>query len=502
MDSNTSIVTLHQEHQFLLVQPPCPDILEQLLSVEHVIASDPQQGGCLEAVPRELYEVATATDSDGDTNTQGIITWAGLEPAVSLLLRKNGYGVQNASRVVSLAEPDLDALQAHGVVDKSVIDLVRHNDRGIVRYGNGVNLAWVIAQVALAYPDRSIVIATATVSEAKGMASALRHYFPNDVGLIRSGRVPSDRKRIVVGNYEALLGGCMDINRRGLLIALDAVEVLGKRGRDVIDEASSARLLGFLPYQTHLPPRDADHVRCFFGFHEAHVPCHGHQPLPVDVIFQGFAHKHDMPIDSGSPVSQRKPVWQNPIRNRQVTRIARGLHGNDIKIVRGIKRAYPALSGRRTNRVGILACNLEHAVALARKLPGWRIATGLGVNTDGMNKANRDLLTKATKLTGNHLPTIFTIAAADQIDPQRIDVLIRADAGTGLPPINSEKLILANGMNRRLLLVDVDDKCHHVLRRWTRKRRRAYRECGWYCPGADPLEQRVMDFLATRPKVS
>jgi len=33
----------------------------------------------------------------------------------------------------------------------------------------------------------------------------------------------------------------------------------------------------------------------------------------------------------------------------------------------------------------------------------------------------------------------------------------------------------------------------------TRKRRRAYRAQGWYGLGADPVEERVTDFLATRP---
>jgi hypothetical protein len=63
-------------------------------------------------------------------------------------------------------------------------------------------------------------------------------------------------------------------------------------------------------------------------------------------------------------------------------------------------------------------------------------------------------------------------------------------------------LILPSGTNHQLLLVDFDDRRHHELGRWTRKRRRAYRKRGWYSPGADPVAERVKDFLATRPQPS
>ena len=91
----------------------------------------------------------------------------------------------------------------------------------------------------------------------------------------------------MVGNYTAILGDCLDLKRRGLVIAVDAVEVLGNLGLTVLNAAVNARLLGFLPDDRRLAPRDADHLRGFFGFQEAHVPMHGHRPLPVDVGLAG-----------------------------------------------------------------------------------------------------------------------------------------------------------------------------------------------------------------------
>ena len=75
------------------------------------------------------------------------------------------------------------------------------------------------------------------------------------------------------------------------------------------------------------------------------------------------------------------------------------------------------------------------------------------------------------------------MAAIDQIDPGQIDVLIRADAGLGLLRFKEESWMIKEGHDHRLLLVDIDDRRHAELGRWTRKRRRTYRERGWYGPG-------------------
>jgi hypothetical protein len=95
---------------------------------------------------------------------------------------------------------------------------------------------------------------------------------------------------------------------------------------------------------------------------------------------------------------------------------------------------------------------------------------------------------------------IYTVAAADQIDPREIDVLIRADSGSGLPPIEEAKWLQDNRRNHRLLLLDFDDRRNNEVGRSFRKRRSAYRARGWYGPEADSIEERVRDFLASRPK--
>jgi hypothetical protein len=320
------------------------------------------------------------------------------------------------------------------------------------------------------------------------------------VTLVRSGCIPGDLRQIVVGTYQALLGGCVDIDRRGLCVALDAVEVLSSFGRQVLDATESARLLGLLPDDRRLAPRDADHIRCFFGFDEVQIPLHGHHLLPVDVVFERITGGQPLRSDLDTIELRRTAIWNNnSIWNRRIARLARSLRDDDRQGLQQFPQAFQAAGGRDTRRVAVLVGNVEHGLQLARKLPGWPLVAGAEVNMRGLSRSDRDLLGSITSTSDNHDHGIFTHAVAGQIDPHQIDVLIRADAGTGLPPLDERTLMVPNGINHRLLLLDFDDRRHRDLGRWTRRRRRAYRERGWYHPGADPVEERVTDFIATRP---
>ena len=82
-----------------------------------------------------------------------------------------------------------------------------------------------------------------------------------------------------------------------------------------------------------------------------------------------------------------------------------------------------------------------------------------------------------------------------------IDVLVRADGGTGLPLLPDKiATVPATTQPARLLLVDMADKHHPQLRRDSRRRREAYEDAGWNLVGS--RRRTALDrFLATRPKV-
>ena len=490
-------VDLQAAGHVLTVQPDCSDVLSRLMTVEHNLIHDGRRGSEVKAMPRKLYDVINVHGGDGSNALPVGVTPAGLTPVVTGLLRKAGYRIRGPALRTMLPEPDLQAVTRRGVMDQRMLDLLRHHERSLVYYGQSIVPLWFVAQAALAYPTLSIAVATATLEEAQHAAKKMRRWLPGQVTQLRSDRMPRDVKRIVVGNYEALLNSCMDLHQRGLLIVLDAVVFLGKRGMDVLNAAEQARLLGFLPLGQQVAPRDANQIRAFFGFQECHVPLHGRYPLPVDVVFEDDV-RRGRRADTDEDTLRCNLIWHHVGYNRRIGRLARALQIGDEAMLANFPRVAKAIRHGRTDRLAILVDNLEHGIDLAKRLPDWKLATGSYVNTGGLNQRDQALLRKRTNWTWG-TPTIFTTAAADQINPQLLDVLIRADAGTGLPPFNEDKLALHQSVNHRLLLVDFDDRRHHQLRRWTTLRRQAYRRAGWYSPGADPLNERVKDFLAGRP---
>jgi hypothetical protein len=292
--------------------------------------------------------------------------------------------------------------------------------------------------------------------------------------------------------------GGRGISWRGLGIALDAIEVLAEDGLNALLTAAHGRLLGFLPGDCRLSPRDADCVRGLFGIEEVQVRRHGHSPMPVDVIFERIRGGQSLPADLDTVSLRRQGIWYSSVRNSQIASLAEALREeNRVGLQKFPRACHGACSVVDTRRVAVVVENAEHGVQLAKKLPGWGLVTAADVRTEGMSCDDRILLNTIIAKSDTYEHAIFTLAAADRIDPGRFDVVIRADAGTGPLPFDEDKLALPNADERRLLLIDFDDRRHPALRRSTLQRRQAYRARGWYHPWADPAEQRVKQFLAT-----
>ena len=141
---------------------------------------------------------------------------------------------------------------------------------------------------------------------------------------------------------------------------------------------------------------------------------------------------------------------------------------------------------------------VDHGLTLAAK-QGWPLVADAAVNGQGLSAAQQALL-KAGRDKQQRTGKPVVVTAAGLAHAGRFEVLVRADAGTGPPPIPAAKLRTRSGQDRRLLLVDFLDRHHPVLRRWSRQRQQAYRDAGWNITGEAP--QTPLDkFLATRPEV-
>jgi hypothetical protein len=82
------------------------------------------------------------------------------------------------------------------------------------------------------------------------------------------------------------------------------------------------------------------------------------------------------------------------------------------------------------------------------------------------------------------------------IDLQNVDVILRADAGTGLPACLDRLLIEPTDQAARpLLLVDLDDRQDREFRHRSQKRQREYDKRGWFPTGTSPTLGRLKQFL-------
>ena len=131
----------------------------------------------------------------------------------------------------------------------------------------------------------------------------------------------------------------------------------------------------------------------------------------------------------------------------------------------------------------ILVENVEHALALTQRLPGWRLRTGADVIEDGLSRGRREVLAKRRALKPRRGRTITTFAGLDRLDVTKYDVLIRADGGRDLPAALTSKLSTKWDSPSSLVLIDYVDRHHPVLRRYSRERRKGYAARGWSVDG-------------------
>jgi hypothetical protein len=474
-------VQLTRRQHLLYLQPMPVEVRRWLTSNERL----------LEYGTEEFSELIGVLDDDDG------MTLVGLEPVVRHLLRQAGYRLTRAERERRLPEPDLAAVQEHGVVDKAILDVVAHHDHALVRYGPGVDRVWLIAQLALAFPDLTIMVFCSRNHEVHVLARRLSQWLPNEVTEVENGCIPEEKKRIMVRTYQQMPESS-DIRERDLLIALDAIETLGQHGILTVNETYKAKLLGFLPRDAVLASRDTEHLHGYFGFQEVDVPAQGYKPLTVKVVFE----KHKGPLNVENPEDQlslrRNGVWHDPDWNRRIARVAKALQENDRVRLRSFPGVLKASQRRKMTRVAVLVENVEQALSLAEYLPGWPLNAGQKIDVKGLPRKARDLLKSRPKASANPNYGIFTLETASQLDPGQFDVLIRADAGTGLPGLDEAKLVIPSDSQHNLLLLDFEDRRHDELRRWTEKRREAYRARGWYGVGVDPVEERVKLLLKSR----
>jgi len=135
-------------------------------------------------------------------------------------------------------------------------------------------------------------------------------------------------------------------------------------------------------------------------------------------------------------------------------------------------------------------------------MEGWPLIAAPGTFVDGLTPADRQLVEQGMNIdmvTNNKI--IMTTMALSLMKPFKLDLLIRADGGHGLPHLPERMLMEPNTLApRSLLVIDFNDEHHPELQELSDARSKAYQRQGWYAAGVDPVHARVQQFMASRPK--
>jgi hypothetical protein len=255
--------------------------------------------------------------------------WAGLEPAARAVLTRAAHRIETIGLSHPLPAPRPARLGRLDVYDQPLLDCVYRHERALVRYcPEEVDPVLLVAQVALAWPKKSLAVVVPGIGEARQVRDRLR-------GLgIRASAVSSDNRparvgRVVVSTPVGLAHHPVNSESREIVIVLDALSATGKQAMDCLGHASRARLFGLLDRDARPSPLERDFLACVFGFVSLAIPRHGHRDRAVRVLRHPIYGGLTLPADLGFLALKRRGLWHHAVRNRQIARIARAFRARD-----------------------------------------------------------------------------------------------------------------------------------------------------------------------------
>lgn len=483
----TREATIHRDGRRLYIEPRDPAILRKFRSRTLVPVEDADHG----------YRVAKWCQSLlGEAE---VMPYAGLEWSAIRALQAAGYHVDRRPYCRSLPLPDLRAPRRLGRVDATLLGFVRDNDEGVVRYARGhVEPARLTAEMLLAYPAATVAIVSATNAAAAKCYHQLRRLLSEvTITLAATKNCPAAAGHVVVGTYTSMAHPAIEIEKRHIVIALDAEEALGERAQLMLLAADARfRLFGFLPDDRQLAPRSRDRIFATFGPAELVIPRHGYQAVQGRVMWSPIRGGPALAADAEAGELMRSGVWRHPVRNRRIARLAAVLQGTECSgNDRHLAAVVEAVQHVAAPRIVLLVDAVDHALALADRLPEWQLVMAADIATEGLSRRYRDLLAERRWGGDSGTPLIATTRGIITSTVAIPDVVIWAGAGRHVPPLPPHWLIAPNSVDRELLLIDFADYHDPRLDKWSRARRRAYAEAGWLAPGVDALLARIDRFL-------
>ena len=368
--------------------------------------------------------------------------------------------------------------------DSQSLEFVAQHRLGLIKYApDRVAPESLVVQIVLAFLDHQMAVLCPTRREASNYWRFLNEYIGHSVVRLRPGADDNSRARCFVGTFgevehiQSLVDHSLD-----LVICVDARTALHYDNEYALSTCSRARVFGFLP-DKWMAPFDQKRLRAVFGFDE-HVVLRNGFPTR-SVVLQRLRFRGGKPLrKSLDPLElAQKGTWFNSRRNSRMSTIAKeALGGNDAP-----------------QHVVIIAANLDHAFALARRLPGWPILNrGMSV-VAGLTKWQKSLLdAREVSLSEVEERLIATVDQVRTLPLFGFDIVVYAAGGRRLPDWLRAKSISGNWNCGPLRFVDIDDRHDGRLHADAEGRARTYRNWGWSERGPMTAADRVRAFIAER----
>lgn len=442
-------------------QPP-REVLEELVVGRRAFAADGRGGVRRDWEPEDLFDL----DPDGR-----LAFFAGLVPRVAAAARRAGYAVEVRDEgEPTIAAAPVDDLGLDPDRRRLAADLAGCRRGVVLALTRADRIATIDLILELFAPGR-VMIVTKTRDEAREISRALRAGRREPVACYTRQRTQSDI-RVQVGT-----AGGLDLADARVVIFADATQALHEGIRNYRDVLRRQRIYGLLDPRVDPARRERLVIEACLGPVVGRVGPAGAPTPDVVAVFADWpgGERPDEPLGLGW---KRGSIWDNAERNAAVARLANALAGGDAEVLWGsglfLDEEIAGLPDAL--RIAVLVESAEHARALGRLLPGWRLLHAGGeapVDAGGGAAGGPDL-------------SIVTMTCAHDRGRLAADVVIRAD-GTPWPldlPLRADGPV--DGGGRPVLLVDLADHQDGTARDATRRRWLAYRRRGW-ASGREPI---------------
>jgi hypothetical protein len=429
---------------------------------------------------------------------------AGLLEAIESLLRRDGINFETdcyEPAIPPLEPPCTENIVQHGATDPAWLQIAHLWPHCLIRYGLGCSPVRFIEQVARAYPDATLAIATSRETHRNRIADQLRKR-GIELSKAYTSRAPANDSRIVVGTWYGLAHPEVESWQRTFLFVPNAFDAIHARARDFLLQAGARfRLFGFLPMDQKLSPRERDLLACVFGLNDLVIPEHGRLPRPVGVIWRRFRHR-PCEMAAGSAFDYKLAhFWRNPARNRLVQRIVQFFSSQRTHEEQFSHLGQTVTENRPVRALTLLTESVEHAIELGALLPDFPIVVDAARDVTGLSPRQRTILEHgAHPRTGDgHPHLIMTTRGLTAARLGFTEILVWAGAGKSPPILPAAGLLGTLEERRPLLFVDINDTGTKRIAANTGMRRNAYERRSWFAPGESYAQRRIDLFLAQRP---